>query len=390
MKSIGRDTWIAIGLVALLVIVTILAAIQQARVTISESLASLSSESTAPEGGRALWLWAQKLGYAVDDSVAQRYAIPEETDVVLVLEPREPFLEGEWQTLDDWTREGGTLVAAGENWPFHDLARRFDFDAHYTSEVAKLAAPSPLWLSPPLAIPAEVRTVSYLVPSQEREALLPLLTLEEGYVLVSFPYGEGRVILGSAPYPFSNAGLKAPGNPELVLNVLRSASPQGRIWFDEWHHGKRAAAPEPQDLSTWLRHTPVGRSLIFATIVIVLAIALQGQRFGPPVTVKEESPRRAPLEYITAIANLNRRAGHRKAVLNYYRHHLKRELGKRYRLSPTLSDDQYVEELASMDPTLDAGALRQLLARLHNPRIKERELVKLAEDVASWTRKEKL
>jgi hypothetical protein len=94
--------------------------------------------------------------------------------------------------------------------------------------------------------------------------------------------------------------------------------------------------------------------------------------------------RRAPLEYITAIANLSRRAGHRRAVLDDFRHRLKRGLGQRYRLDPTLPDDQYLRHLAGLNPNLDVAALGSLLDRLRRPQVSEGELVALSADVADW------
>ena len=94
--------------------------------------------------------------------------------------------------------------------------------------------------------------------------------------------------------------------------------------------------------------------------------------------------RRAPLEYITAIANLKRRAGHRAAVLSHYRHRLKRSLGRRYRLDPTLSDEEYVSQLAKLNPNLDNIALRNLLTRLRRRPGNETEMIQLAREVSTW------
>jgi hypothetical protein len=102
------------------------------------------------------------------------------------------------------------------------------------------------------------------------------------------------------------------------------------------------------------------------------------------VPLPGEITRRAPLEYISAIANLGRRAGHRRAVLQQYRQRLKRHLGQRYRLDPTLRDPEYVTRLAEYNPGLDAEALRRLLARLQRPNVNESEMIQLAAEVAAW------
>ncbi len=98
----------------------------------------------------------------------------------------------------------------------------------------------------------------------------------------------------------------------------------------------------------------------------------------------KELVRRASLEYITAIANLNRRAGHRLAVLGQYYHQVKRRLGQRYHLNPDLSDDEYLVQLATFNPNIDVDALGDLLSRMRQRRVSERDLVQLAAEVADW------
>jgi hypothetical protein len=194
------------------------------------------------------------------------------------------------------------------------------------------------------------------------------------------------VVLSTLTYPFSNAGLKEEGNPAFVLNVVAlTGQPGGRIWFDEWHHGLReTAVAEISGPGQWLRQTAAGRSLLYTTLVLFLALALAGWRFGRPVPLPQERQRRAPLEHVTAVANLKRRAGHRQATLATYHRQLKRALGQRYGLSPTMPDETYVAALAQYRPELDQEALLWLLRRLHEPKIGEAEMVRLVKAVDEW------
>jgi hypothetical protein len=124
--------------------------------------------------------------------------------------------------------------------------------------------------------------------------------------------------------------------------------------------------------------------LLYVAAIVFVALVLRGRRFGRPVPLPKDITRRAPLEYITAIANLGRRAGHRAAVLRQYHHWLKRGLGQRYRLNPTLPDDEYVTQLAQFNPNLDTTALRNLLARLRWGKVSESEMIQLAAETAKW------
>ena len=236
--------------------------------------------------------------------------------------------------------------------------------------------------------------------------MAPLLATLEGPVALTFAQGHGRVIVSAAPFAFTNAGLKLAGNPALALNLATvdglsagvannngnksngafGAGAAGVVWFDEWHHGARpgneAAGIVGPD--QWLRGTPAGQALLFVAAVLFLALLLRGARFGRPVPLPRDTARRAPLEYITAMANLHRRAGQRRAALRHYHDQIKRRLGRRYRLDPSLRDPEYVARLAELRPGLDAAALRGLLLALSQPAVSEETLVRLAGQAADW------
>jgi hypothetical protein len=97
-----------------------------------------------------------------------------------------------------------------------------------------------------------------------------------------------------------------------------------------------------------------------------------------------EIKRRGPMEHVTAIANLNRKAGHRADVLRQYHHWIKRHLGQRYRLNPSLPDEEYVESLAKYNPALEKEKLLNLLHDLSRANPTESEMVKLAEEASKW------
>jgi hypothetical protein len=379
MKRLSRDSWLAIGLFLVLLLVTIAAAIQQTQEEVAPSLASFSS---APDGAQALWLWLDELDYSVSDEVFVTFHPPEETSLILMLEPFAGITPNEWQTIDNWVEDGGTLVLAGDGFGAALAARHYQFNlAYLENPTATLTTQTPLFASPP-ASPANAHSRAYF--ETIRNDFVTHLAIGAKPVMLSFEREAGRVILSTAPFPFSNAGLKEEGNPSLVLNVISAADRPGVIWFDEWHHGRRSHRAEVVGPGDWLRYTPAGRSFLYVAAVIFVALVLRGRRFGRPIPLPKETARRAPLEYITAIANLGRRVGHRSAVLRQYHHWLKRGLGQRYRLNPTLPDDEYVTQLVQFKPNLDASALRTLLARLRRGKVSESEMLQLAAEVAKW------
>ncbi len=67
-----------------------------------------------------------------------------------------------------------------------------------------------------------------------------------------------------------------------------------------------------------------------------------------------------------------------------YRQWLKRDLGRRYRLDPTLPNDRYVEQLGDYRPDLDQDALLGLLRRLSKRKPSEEEMIAAAKETAEW------
>jgi hypothetical protein len=382
VKLPGREVWLVAGLLALLAGVTALAAIHQ---TQSATPPPLSSTSDGPDGGHALALWLGALGDTVRTEAPDPFDVPAGTQLALMLEPTTEVTPAEWRALDKWVSAGGTLVLAGDGLGAALASEHYTVTLpYYASTAPSLVALSPVLASPPFTQPALAQARAYL--DTARTDALPLAGAAGQTVALAFGQGKGRVVISAAPYALTNAGLKEAGNPELALNLV-SAAGQGPlvVWFDEWHHGVRpgaaAAINGPED---WLRLTPAGHALLFVAALVFVWLLLGGRRFGRPVPLPRETSRRAPLEYITAMANLQRRAGQRLAVLRHYHDQLKRRLGRRYRLDPGLPDGDYVARLSAMRPSLDGAALARLLRELSAPDPSEETLVRLAGQAADW------
>ena len=380
MRRPGREVWLVLGLLALLGVVTALAAARQTQQSAPPPLASFSN---APDGTRALKLWLQALGSTVRDDSPDPFAVPGSAKLAFLLEPSTEVSAGEWQTLDKWVEAGGMLVLAGDGLGTALATEHYSITVDYLPATApSVTAQLPLFASPTLTGSPPAQPQAYLTAGRPDAA--PLLAAGTDLVALSFTLGQGRVIISAAPYAFTNAGLKESGNPELVLNLVSAAAP-GTVWFDEWHHGVRPGAADAAGIvgpEEWLRATPAGHALLFVAAMIFLALLLRGLPFGRPVPLPKDTARRAPLEYITAMANLHRRAGQRRAALRHYHDQLKRRLGRRYRLDPALHDAEYVSRLAGLRPSLDAEALRTLLKDLSQPAVSEETLVRLAGQAA--------
>ncbi len=376
--KLTRDNWLAIGLVILLTLLTLAAALQQNNAPAIPYL----STSPAPDGALALKMWVQKLGYRVLKDTSSAYRPPAGVDVIFIIQPIYDISNNEFDQLDTWVKGGGTLVLAGDTPYISSALKRYDFSLSYLNRTPdSLPAETPLLTSPDLTSPAPVQPDLYL--DSTKSDFVTLLASDGHPLIVSFDNGLGRVILSSTVYPFSNLGLKDNANATLVLNLIALAKSRGSVWFDDWHHGLQTdtAIIGPEQ---WLRATPIGHSLIFVIGIIFIALLLAGRGFGRPVPLPNELKRRGPLEHVTAIANLNRKAGHRSAALQQYHTRLKRHLGRRYRLDPSLPDADYVNMLGQYNPSIDQAALLNLLKSLSKKNVSETEMVELASDASDW------
>lgn len=389
MSRLSRDQWLAVALFGLMFLLIIFTAWQEQRR--QQELPSLTSFSNQPDGARALYLWLDELGYTPANRSQVRYTIPAEADMVLLLEPLLILQETELRLLEDWVEAGGILIIAGQSWATLQAMSYFEIRTHIRSsaETAEFRPTTPLWQSPPLTDYPDWESPFYLVSEQTEVTVQGVVNYDS--VLLSQPLGEGQLWLLSDATIFTNLGLQQPGSAALVQNMISQIGPEGVIWFDDWHRGIQPQETSEilvGDLNDWLRRTPMGQAILLLAAILFVGLLLRGRPFGPPVPLPDTTRRRAPLEYITAIANLSRRAGHTQAIAHDYQQRLKRRLARRYRLNPNLPHAEFVAQLATYDPNLDADALLALLNRLSQPRLSEAELVRLATAVARWTERE--
>lgn len=382
-RFFSSDRRISIGLVVMMLLVLGAAAFQQSQ----PEYPPLAAVSPQPNGGKGLFLWLEALGYEPDARTLTEFQLPDDADMILVLEPQGIITDEELEEFGRWVRAGGVLFIGGDT-PVVTLALEyFDFNTR-PNDSDMTAVQTPLLTSPALTRPLVWEGDSTIV--SDRGDYVPLITNGEEAVLVVFTEGDGHVIFGTSAYPFSNEGLLQGDNAALALNLTALIDKGSTIWFDEWHHGVRGEQTGPNSLSgpgEWLRYTAAGQSILYILAVLFIAILLSGRQFGRPVPLPSNGRRRAPLEYITAIANLNRRAGHRFAIQQQYRQQLKRKLAHRYRLNPNLPDEEYVKQLAAYNSTVDKTKLLTLLQKLNRKNTSESELLEVAQEVNEWLEK---
>ena len=382
--KLRRDVMLPLGVLLLLLVIAGAAGLFAGK---AEEIPPLSTNSNKPEGARALRLWLAESGYRVSNESGSRYAVPDGIEAVLILEPGiiDSITGQEWKVLDGWLEETGGILFLAARQIWRPLSSSpLDIQTSFTPLRDYSVAPvAPVFFAPPVLESAELKIQYTLVPKDT--VVQPLLAVDDGLVALRIERHNGSVILVSDSGFLTNRGLKDPGNAALAINLLSLIPKGSSIWIDEWHHGERGAGGEESyGPEAWLTRTPSGFAILFAAGVIFLGLLLAGRPFGRPVPLAQDQQRRGALEYVTALANLNRRAGHRRALMQHYHTAIKRTYGRRYRMDPGLPDADYVEQLTQYNPSVDGPALLNLLRRLDGKNFTDVQVVHLAREAADW------
>ncbi len=383
MKTrLRRDGPIFLLLLFLLGITSVATYLQLSGEADHPALSALSSE---PDGARALRLWLEAMELEVQTADAGQFGIPEESGLAFILEPQLPGIsDEEWQTLEEWLDAGGVLLLAGEGFGAAVSMQHWGFDIAYRTRVeGELVVAEQAWQ--PL-MPAELPNLQPRAVLQPPErAYAPILTIDDELVVASLNHGQGRILLTTLAYPFTNIGLKEAGNPEFVLGLLSAAGETGSVWFDEWHHGVRSdAALAPAGMGSWLRTTRPGQTIVYITAVVFGWLLISGARFGKAVPLQDSHRRRPSADHIRALASLSQQAGHVGSIGDYFRREVKRHLGSRSGLTEALPDEEFVEKLRLMRPDLDHQRLAQLLSALRREQVREDQMLHLAQEASAW------
>ncbi len=371
------NTLLAVILLLALVIFSTYSAAQQGQ---EPEYPPGSIYSNQPDGARALKLWLDELGYQTSSLEGGSSAPTWETEMLFILRPSYSFTKVDVNFLDRWVRNGGTLIyAAADSFTEANLLNLFELDLAYIDQPANnLSLTQPLLINPPVSSVTVDTFIAWRVSPTESVTHLQ----SSGFpILVSWRHGMGQVFAITALNPFTNAGLKEPGNAALVYNLaLAGAGDRRTVAFDEYHHGVQ----QQPTIGNWLASTRVGWAILYSAAIVFVFLLIGGKRFGTPVPLPEHAARRTTAEYIRAMANLKRRAGRRQAVLAHYKDRLKRHLGRACGVDPSLDDGAFLSQLTVCRPDLDKGRLARLLANLSRSQVSERDMVRLAEETTQW------
>lgn len=226
----------------------------------------------------------------------------------------------------DHVRDGGTLVYAPRYTagavvdslrpPLMDslgvlLRARPPLEMPSWTQISARWADHPLadGMAPPLPSSHAMRVEG----ADAREVLAATDSAEEGWLVAAeVRLGAGRVLALADAAPLANA--EADDDPLAVLAAraaLAWTPPGDSVFFAEFHQGIGGRRSQARVLTDFFFGSAAGRTLAQLAAVGLLALACAGVRFGSPMPLvaPPDRERRSPLEHVSALGDLYRKAG---------------------------------------------------------------------------------
>lgn len=221
--------------------------------------------------------------------------------------------------------------------------------------------------------PAPTEPAAHAVP----DSPAPVVHLGDshGALLLDYPYGDGRIVVLSDPYMFSNGGIQLQDNLQLAINMLASAD--GLIAFDEYHQGRGTTR---NALATYFSGTPILPVAGQIVLLILLVLWTRSRRFARPLPLPFVD-RRSSLEFVASMAELQERArAFDLALENIYsrtRRVLARYAGVDYNSSRTAIASRVAARSSLEAHTLEV-LMRQCEEAINGGPLTERQAILLA------------
>ncbi len=215
-------------------------------------------------------------------------------------------------------------------------------------------------------------------------ALVPLAGSAGKTFFGEIRYGKGRILCIADPYVIANNGIREGDNAAFARNIAvrtlnLTENGDGKIMFDEYHHGRRDSGKGLIGTLSYFRGTPAPWMALHLIACGVLILYTAGRRFARPLPMKKRS-RASSLEFVSAMAQIQKVAeSHDLAIENFYiRFH--RRLCRYGGVPPTASLKDISDAVAKRSGKT-ASEIRALVERcteiLNGKSTTEREMLKL-------------
>lgn len=342
-----------------------------------------STYSAQSSGAKAAYLFLKEEGYNVEQWESPPEDLPRDAhDTVLVLASPFGFPTKQQKTdLLLYLSRGGRILATGyrASWFLPSL------------DVIPEPMPSAVWreyhpqILSPLTRAGTIRMSPTSHWGDAKAGQIVHYAHNGKGIVVSYKVGAGEVIWWGGNTPLSNAGIGQAGNLDLLLNSL-GGSKQTHIFWDEYFHSENSAPA----YTVWVPATQWG---LAQCGLALLALLLTFSRRNTPIRALSEPSRLSPLEFVQTLGKLYRRANATRTALevpyNTFRALLIKRLGLRRDVSSAELLESARNKMGYRDPDFE-NTLKQVLAALQDPELKEATILDLVQKLNQHTRNLKL
>ncbi len=342
------------------------------------------------EQGSVLYLILRKLKFRVTEISAEYPSRLKRYDVLFLQDLNKAPLETEIKNIQDFVRDGGTLIVSGGNHEAVDglvtayglklrrLPRRLEFSRRIGEE--------PFFSLYPVE---EIRARTYFIIETLERDIAVLYGSENDAVVVTLREGEGRVFFTTSAYLFNAEGLRYSGNATLLYNLISTLPRNAHIGLAEGKYYTNESKP-PNSFVELVFKTPVGLAAVYICLMLFVFLTLRGRRFGKPLDGQENS-RRLGSEYVHAMTALYQKGNTRMEVLKHIRDKFRADLGSRWHVNPNLDTATFLEELMQRGAVDEDGKLTNLVRDLESSgNISESQLIEIAKRVEAYRETSKI
>jgi hypothetical protein len=322
---------IAAGAFAALAIVALLLASPE-----SDQSAIPSTYSSHSSGAKAAFLLLQETGWHAvrwEQSLTRLEA--GKNKIIIIAEPDKPANKWERAALLNFIRGGGCLIAIGRAAGLL-LPQGSDITSSVEAKIwEKYSALAPTSITreaPQITMASDVWWAS-------ETSALALYGNDHKIVVVSYPYGEGKVIWWAAATPLTNAGLKEAGNLEFFLACLGDQS-KNHIYWDEYLHGYISSRIHSFE-------NRIAGVFLVQFVLLGVAILLTFARRSGPVRPSAPEIRLSPLEFVETLGGLYEHAHADAVAVDIYYQRFLYWLAKRLGMSPAASIEEFEQAVAA-------------------------------------------
>ncbi len=340
-----------------------------------------SSYSTASEGAKAAYLLLQESGYRVERWQRPASDLKPDGQSVLVIADPATFPDAtEKKAVERFISAGGRVITNGF------------VGAAFLPEDFSEANPMPTkpWNEFTAVTPSAITRASPKITLApvffwKASSSIPLYGSDEGTVVARLLHDKGDVIWLASATPFTNAGLKEPGNLEFLLAAIGDKE-QTRVLFEEYVHGYgEHSAPQ--------KSHPLMTALLLQSIVLAAAALFTFSRRSGPLRPMPAETRLSPLEFVETLGGLYQQAHAAAVAVDVYYQRFQFWITRRLGLSKDASAeeiDRAVRERWRWDDDKFLQTLRGAASARYHPGLPQRQALEIVQSLHAYAVKLKL